>query len=371
MRITIAPKFFFGFVCIIILNVFFFVIVSNLEKINGITNILKQQNEIKNQMLRLKTLHRIQRPSVTSYIRLSRQESVDNFNQTQKQITTLYSSISGKLDSIESLSLELIPKRLHASIDTTVVNPLTVTLNAIKSYNGLYTSMFDSIVQAKARPVAEQKFAVWQKILEEQEEKITGKIDSAEIIVDTQTNLRIKEVELKVAEVKKTTIYLILIVTFSALVFGFLFSNYITTALRRLTIAARTIGKGDFNVDPHRYPKDEIGDLASAFFQMSVDLKNAQEMLIRSKRLAAIGEIVASVNHEINNPLMIISGNAQFLQMTMTDTTPESRERVQTILEETERISKVTRKLREIKNPVIEDYTSSGEQMINLDKSST
>jgi hypothetical protein len=68
---------------------------------------------------------------------------------------------------------------------------------------------------------------------------------------------------------------------------------------------------------------------------------------------------------------MIISGNAQFLEMTMDGYPLEMRERVQTILEETERISKVTRKLREIKNPVVEDYTSSGEQMINLDKSST
>jgi hypothetical protein len=66
---------------------------------------------------------------------------------------------------------------------------------------------------------------------------------------------------------------------------------------------------------------------------------------------------------------MIISGNAQFLEMSMAKYPAEMRERVQTILEETERISSVTRKLREIKNPVVEDYTASGEQMINLDKS--
>jgi len=45
------------------------------------------------------------------------------------------------------------------------------------------------------------------------------------------------------------------------------------------------------------------------------------------------------------------------------------KERVKVILEETERISNVTRKLREIRNPIVEEYTSSGEQMINLDKS--
>jgi hypothetical protein len=49
--------------------------------------------------------------------------------------------------------------------------------------------------------------------------------------------------------------------------------------------------------------------------------------------------------------------------------TEDTKERIRAILEETERISQVTRKLRDIKNPVVEDYTSSGEQMINLDKS--
>jgi nitrogen-specific signal transduction histidine kinase len=81
--------------------------------------------------------------------------------------------------------------------------------------------------------------------------------------------------------------------------------------------------------------------------------------------------VVASVNHEINNPLMIISGNAQFLEMSMDRFPDEMKERVRIILEETERISKVTKKLREIKNPVVEDYTSSGEQMINLEKSTS
>jgi phosphoribosylformylglycinamidine (FGAM) synthase PurS component len=68
---------------------------------------------------------------------------------------------------------------------------------------------------------------------------------------------------------------------------------------------------------------------------------------------------------------MIISSNAQFLEMTLEDAaSKDTKERIKAILEETERISLVTRKLRDIKNPVVEDYTSSGEQMINLDKSS-
>jgi nitrogen fixation/metabolism regulation signal transduction histidine kinase len=390
MRITIAPKLFLGFVVIIIFNFFFFVVVSNLEKINSITGILKLQTEIKNHLFRLKTLHRVQGPSVTSYIRLSRKESVENFNQTQKQIMTLYDSISRKLDSTVRLGGALTSNKLPSS-DTQTISLFTSALDTIKSLNTRYISTFDSIVQSKNAPLnttrsksalsnkaqlkanrlSARRMEAWVKALEEQGDKITAIIDSAESIIDDNTNEQIKDVEQQVHEVREITIYIIIGVMAIALIFGLWFSTYTTNSLRRLTVSAGNIGKGDFDVDPHGYPKDEIGDLASAFFQMSVDLKNAQEALIRSKRLAAIGEIVASVNHEINNPLMIISGNAQFLQMTLGDASAETRDRVQTILEETERISKVTRKLREIKNPVIEDYTSSGEQMINLDKSST
>ncbi len=388
MRITIAPKMFFGFVVIILLNVFFFVIVSNLENVSSIASILKRQNEIKNRMLRLKTVHKSQAVSVATFERLGRQESVENFSRTQGEFGILADSINQKLDSIDHLNITGLQDS-HSSLNSDALRSLRNSMDALRLYNSLYATIFDSIVQARTivqaqatipartsvrarnTKVPQKKVDVWRELLDETGTKVTRVIDSAEIIVDNQTNQRIKEVELKVSNVKSMTIYIIIGITIFAMIFGLWFSTYITNSLRRLTLAAGNIGKGDFNVDPHGYPRDEIGDLASAFFQMSVDLKNAQEALVRSKRLAAIGEVVASVNHEINNPLMIISGNAQFLQMTMNNYPDEMKERVHTILEETERISRVTRKLREIKNPVVEDYTSSGEQMINLDKSSS
>ncbi|MBN1761277.1 MAG: HAMP domain-containing protein [Chitinispirillaceae bacterium] len=370
MRISITPKLFFGFVVIIFLNVFFFVIVSNLENVNGIVNILERQNEVKNRMLRLKTLHRVQAPSIASFERLGRQELVDNFTQTQQEFITLCDTINQKIDTIMSLNSQIL-KDNQTSENLSALQKLKSSMDALRMYNNMYSGMFDSIVQAKTVPVPPRKVDVWREILDEAGGKLTLAIDSMESVVDMQTNQRIKEVELKVRNVRERTIYILVGVTVIAMIFALWFSSYITTSLRRLTVSAGNIGKGDFDVDPHGYPGDEIGDLATAFFQMSVDLKNAQEELVRSKRLAAIGEVVASVNHEINNPLMIISGNAQFLQMMMSQYPQELQERVTTILEETERISRVTRKLREIKNPVVEDYTSSGEQMINLDKSSS
>jgi signal transduction histidine kinase len=285
------------------------------------------------------------------------------------KIIAILDTIKLKIDSVNNLDSLIISENRY-SLNKQELTTLRQTVDNIALYNGIYTNMFDSIVQAHLSAGSTKKIPVWQDVLDDADVKLSNTLDTAEVVIDQQTNLRIKEIETRVSNVKQMTIFIISGVTLFAMLFGIFFSRAITNALRRLKESASTIGKGDFNFDPSGYPNDETGDLASAFFQMSLDLKNVQEELIQSKRLAAIGEVVASVNHEINNPLMIISGNAQFLEMIMEDYPIEMKERVKTILEETERISRVTRKLREIKNPVVEDYTSSGEQMINLDKSS-
>lgn len=339
-----------------------------MENVNTITWILKKHNEIKNDMLRLKTLHRIQGPSVVSYEKIGHPQSVQNFRETNQKIINLYDSLCLKFDSVQRIDSVVINQSIYTHNHSESLQPLKNILDTIKTYNSIYYNMFDSIVNNKFS--INRKISHWKDLLSNADYHLTMAIDSAEILIDQKTNLRIKDVESRVNNIKQMTILIIVVVSLFAIIFGLFFSRNITNALRRLKESASIIGRGDFNVVPSNYPNDEIGDLATAFFEMAIDLKNTQEELIKSKRMAAIGEVVASVNHEINNPLMIISGNAQFLEMTMEGYPKEMLERIHTILEETDRISRVTRKLREIKNPVVEDYTSSGEQMINLDKSS-
>jgi len=47
----------------------------------------------------------------------------------------------------------------------------------------------------------------------------------------------------------------------------------------------------------------------------NAELKASQEKLVRSEKLASLGRFVAEIAHEINNPLMIVSGRAQLIQM--------------------------------------------------------
>ncbi len=86
-------------------------------------------------------------------------------------------------------------------------------------------------------------------------------------------------------------------------------------------------------------------------------LQNAQKQLVEKERLAAIGEIVITVNHEINNPLTSIIGLSEILELAFqTGKHEKVREGLRGILKEAYRIQKVTHKLAEISSSKSKEY---------------
>jgi HAMP domain-containing protein len=371
MRFTIATKLFIGFLCVIGLNTAYLVVVAKISNVNGIVDIVKRKNEVKNKLLRLKTLHRVQGPSIISYANIGRQESIDNFRNVNLNIVRLIDTILRQMDTIAAIDSRLSANKPYER-DLSAATQGGSLIRTIAVHSNRYSALFEKLVDVNASASQHQKASGEKAILDSLETvewSLTAGLDSAESIVSEEIDMRIRDIGRNVAEVKDATVLILCGITLFSLVFGLIFSRTITNALRRLKESAARIGQADFDIKPPKFPNDEIGDLAKAFSAMAVDLRNKQDELIRSKRLAAIGEIVASVNHEINNPLMIISGNAQFLEMSMEGSSDDMKERVRTIIEETERISEITRKLREIKNPVSQDYLAGGGQMIDIDRS--
>ncbi|RKY48954.1 MAG: hypothetical protein DRP88_01020 [Candidatus Neomarinimicrobiota bacterium] len=97
-------------------------------------------------------------------------------------------------------------------------------------------------------------------------------------------------------------------------------------------------------------------------------LKKMQDRLVEKERMAAIGEIVVTVNHEINNPLTSIIGIAEILDYSLPSLSHEKiRDSIKAILNEAKRIKRVTHRLARLKSSETGSYLGSI-KMIKLPK---
>jgi two-component system NtrC family sensor kinase len=110
----------------------------------------------------------------------------------------------------------------------------------------------------------------------------------------------------------------------------------------------------------------EIKQQADELARKNQVLVETQERLIRSERLAAIGEIGLAIRHEINNPLGTILGFVDLL-LAQADNFPDAvRKKLDAIRRATIRIRDVVRRLEEVEDRSVE-YVP-GLQMIDLSK---
>ncbi len=84
--------------------------------------------------------------------------------------------------------------------------------------------------------------------------------------------------------------------------------------------------------------------------QNLMELKASQNMLIQSEKLASLGRLISEIAHEVNNPLMIISGNAQ-LSLMSESINDEERNNLDIIIKECQRAKNVIRRVLRFSRP--------------------
>jgi nitrogen fixation/metabolism regulation signal transduction histidine kinase len=153
-----------------------------------------------------------------------------------------------------------------------------------------------------------------------------------------------------------------------AFILAYIIIKGIILPVRKLLIATRFIGRGNFNYSVESAHIDpEIGELIDAFQDMSRELNKYRENLIENERLNTVGDMTSSMSHEINNPLMVITGNVEMLKIQFKGQ-PVAQKQLDTILENINRITEIIRKLGEIKKIILESYSPDGKnRLIKLD----
>jgi signal transduction histidine kinase len=81
-----------------------------------------------------------------------------------------------------------------------------------------------------------------------------------------------------------------------------------------------------------------------------MDLKKIQDQLIRSERLAAVGQMAAGISHEIDNPMSVILGYSDYLLRKISKDNP-IREEVRIIKKEAERCKSTIREYLDFSRP--------------------
>lgn len=100
------------------------------------------------------------------------------------------------------------------------------------------------------------------------------------------------------------------------------------------------------------------------------EIRKQQQQLIEMEKYQVLAQVAASINHEINNPLTTIMGNVDLILLAAPSLDPLIRKKLLTVLDEARRIAEITKKIRNIKRIVLEDYLErTGEKMIDINSS--
>jgi len=163
----------------------------------------------------------------------------------------------------------------------------------------------------------------------------------------------------------------LLLLTLTALTLTLFTQKLVNRPVRELLEHTKMLSRGELDGSVPSFANDELGELAESFNSMTLNLKKArcelegwgktleqmvqertqeltqiQAQLVRSEKLASLGEVVAGIAHEINNPLTgilvfssLIHSNPRLDETLKND--------IETVIRETKRCATIVKGLLE------------------------
>lgn len=197
-------------------------------------------------------------------------------------------------------------------------------------------------------------------VIRQQELGILSAAQSSNFIVDSATSSR------------NFISFLFSLMAGLVVVLGFLLAHRIAKPILRLRAISQAVASGDLNQKTGLELNDEIGDLAVAFDAMTKNLRDrtevaarlyaetvqrnqelaetnqrlrtAQQQLVQSEKMSAIGQLTAGIVHDVKNPLAAINGLAELMEDD-TSLEEDQRQNMTLIRESANRASRIVNDL--------------------------
>jgi signal transduction histidine kinase len=181
-------------------------------------------------------------------------------------------------------------------------------------------------------------------------------------VVSVRYLISYDSIDARMLEARRYFVMIAIVALLGCLLMVSLVARRITRPIANLTDGAHSLTRGELATRIDVESHDEIGTLAQAFNDMAeslaanraeltrkndalssanLEMQTMQDQLLRSERLAAIGQLAAGVSHEIDNPVGIILGHAELLFDDLPEDDP-LREDVAAIIDECRRCKRIT-----------------------------
>jgi two-component system NtrC family sensor kinase len=253
------------------------------------------------------------------------QQGIEKIRIYNKKGTIIFSADNSEINQTIDMENEAC-FMCHTSSDSTIVEPATHERKRIfKNDNG--TRLLGYVT-----PIYNEKSCYTSNChIHSPNETILGTLDLIFSLKDTDEILQ--------QEKSKMISYNISITLFLALTVGLFIWFFVRIPVKRLLIGTKEISSGNLDHKIKSSSKDEIGILAKSFNKMTEDLREAkreitvwsneleqrvnkkteelrktQDRILQIEKMASLGQLSATVAHELNNPMAGILTYSKLIQ---------------------------------------------------------